>query len=77
MFHPQRYCTLIAASVALATTMPCSIEAQQPIRMGSSLSLTGKEYSLQGGYCREGYMLCQKHVNQEGGVLGRQIEFVI
>ena len=52
-------------------------QAQQPIRIGSSLSLTGKEYSLQGGYCREGYLLCQKHVNQQGGVLGRQIELVI
>jgi branched-chain amino acid transport system substrate-binding protein len=68
---------LIAAFVALAAAIPCSSEAQQPIRIGSSLSLTGKEYSLQGGYCREGYLLCQKHVNQQGGVLGRPIEFVI
>lgn len=52
-------------------------KAQQPIRIGSSLSLTGKEYSLQGAYCREGYLLCQKLVNQQAGVLGRQIEFVI
>jgi branched-chain amino acid transport system substrate-binding protein len=59
----------------LGTAVPA--EAQQPIRIGSSLSRTGKEYSLQGAYCREGYLLCQKHVNQQGGVLGRQIEFVI
>ena len=51
--------------------------AEPPIRIGSSLSITGKQYSLQGGYCREGYLLCQKHVNAQGGVLGRQIEFVI
>jgi len=47
-------------------------EAQQAIRIGSSLSLSGKEYALQGAYCREGYLLCQKHVNLQAGVLGRQ-----
>src|SRR5215470_409538 len=51
--------------------------AEQPIRIGTSLSITGKQYSAQGGYCREGYLLCQKHVNTQGGVLGRQIELVI
>jgi len=51
--------------------------AQQPIRLGVSLSITGKQYSVQGGYGREGYLLCQKHVNAQGGVLGRPIEFVI
>ena len=51
--------------------------AQQPIRLGVSLSITGKQYSIQGSYGREGYLLCQKHVNAQGGVLGRPIEFVI
>src|SRR5262245_16073086 len=32
--------------------------AEQPLRIGSSLSITGKQYSAQGGYCREGYLLC-------------------
>ena len=41
------------------------------------MSITGKAYSVQGGYGREGYLLCQKHVNARGGVLGRPIEFVI
>jgi branched-chain amino acid transport system substrate-binding protein len=50
--------------------------AQQPIRLGASLSLTGK-YAVQGGYAREGYLLCQRHVNQQGGDLGRSVEFVI
>src|SRR5262249_30865057 len=50
--------------------------AEQPIRIGASLSLTGR-YHLQGGYAREGYLLCQKHVNARGGLLGRPIEFVI
>jgi branched-chain amino acid transport system substrate-binding protein len=50
--------------------------AQQPIRIGATTALSG-ESSIQGGYSREGYLLCQKHVNEQGGVLGRQIEFVI
>jgi branched-chain amino acid transport system substrate-binding protein len=50
--------------------------AQQPIRIGATTALTG-ESSIQGGYSREGYLLCQKHVNEKGGALGRQIEFVI
>jgi len=50
--------------------------AEQPIRIGTSLSITGKQYSAQGGNCREGYVLCQKKVNAEGGAVGRQIEFV-
>ena len=59
----------------LALSWPSS--AQQPIRIGASMSITGKAYSVQGGYGREGYLLCQKHVNAQGGVLGRPIEFVI
>lgn len=50
--------------------------AQQPIRIGTSMALTGK-YALQGGYGRDGYQLCQKHLNAQGGVLGRPVEFVI
>jgi branched-chain amino acid transport system substrate-binding protein len=41
------------------------------------MSITGKAYSVQGGYGREGYLVCQKHVNANGGVLGRPIEFLI
>jgi len=28
--------------------------AQQPIRIGASMSITGKAYAVQGGYGREG-----------------------
>lgn len=50
--------------------------AQQPIRIGASIAVTGRD-EVQGGYVREGYLLCQKHVNEKGGVLGRPIEFLI
>ena len=68
--------SLIVLFIVFTIGPPWGSEAQQPIRMGSSMSLTGK-YALQGGYGREGYLLCQKHMNQKGGVLGRSLEFVI
>src|ERR1044072_7544450 len=60
-----------------AVALPWTSFAEQPIRIGASMSLTGKAYSVQGGYGREGYLLCQKHMNAQGGVLGRPVEFVI
>ena len=55
---------------------PSASLAQKPIRIGATMALTG-ESAIQGGYSREGYVLCQKHVNEKGGILGRQIELVI
>src|SRR5690242_17975238 len=65
---------MVAASVLCASF---AASAQQPIRIGASLSLTGKQYSVQGNYGREGYLLCEKHLNEQGGMLGRSIRFVI
>src|SRR5438876_53196 len=73
--HRVHGLVLVLFSV-LVLGAPWPSMAQQPIRIGASLSLTGK-YALQGGYGREGYLLCQKQVNQTGGVLGRSVEFVI
>jgi branched-chain amino acid transport system substrate-binding protein len=64
----------ISATLVLGFSGPSM--AEQPLRIGASMSLTGK-YKLTGGYGREGYLLCQKHTNDKGGVLGRPIEFVI
>ena len=70
---------LVGSLLALlsAIGLPSPSPAQQPIRIGASMSITGKAYSVQGGYGREGYLLCQEHVNAGGKVLGRPIEFVI
>jgi branched-chain amino acid transport system substrate-binding protein len=77
----MRTCSLHSSVVVLFSAFivaaPPNISAQQPIRIGVSMSITGKQYSVQGGYGREGYLLCQKHVNAQGGVLGRPIEFVM
>ena len=50
---------------------------REPVRIGATMSITGKAYSVQGGYGREGYLLCQKHLNAQGGLLGRPVEFLI
>jgi branched-chain amino acid transport system substrate-binding protein len=49
--------------------------AQAPIKIGASLSLTGT-YAQPGSYQKEGYELCQDHLNAKGGLLGRKVEFV-
>ena len=65
----------LACPLCIVLSQPCA--ADQPIRIGSSLSITGKQYSVQGRYSQEGYLLCQKHENARGGALSRSIEFVI
>jgi branched-chain amino acid transport system substrate-binding protein len=53
-----------------------SAEAQAPIRIGASMSLTGT-YAKPGTYQKEGYDVCVDEVNGKGGLLGRKIEFVL
>jgi branched-chain amino acid transport system substrate-binding protein len=71
-----KHCSLIGLCLSFGIWAPSTGLAQQPIRIGASTALTG-EASIQGGYVREGYLFCQKQVNEKGGVLGRKIEFVI
>jgi branched-chain amino acid transport system substrate-binding protein len=68
--------SFIAVVVASVVGMPWPSMAQQPIRVGASIAITGGD-AIQGGYVREGYLLCQKHVNTKGGVLGRPLELLI
>ena len=76
MRHYRLHGLVIVLFSALAIGTPRSSVAQQPIQIGASISITGRD-AIQGGYVREGYLLCQKHLNEKGGVLGRQIQFVI
>jgi len=66
----------LLASITLLLAGAVPAPAQSPLRIGASLSLTGT-YAKPGLYGREGYALCQKHLNAGAGVLGRPIEFVI
>ena len=67
--------SLTALAVASVVAAGPSL-AQQPIRIGASIAVTGRD-KVQGGYVREGYLLCQKHFNEKGGILRRPIEFLI
>ncbi len=68
--------SLIALVVASVVAVPGLVQAQQPIRIGATMSETGT-LATQGVPARNGYLLCQKHVNEKGGLLGRKIEFLI
>ena len=63
---------LIVSLAFLATTG----DAQQPLRIGASLSQTGSLAAL-GQNLLRGYQLCVKHANEKGGVLGRRIELLV
>ena len=65
---------LAVAAVVLAAGV--ATEAQGPIRVGASLSLTGT-YAKLGKNQHEGYQLCEKDLNAKGGLLGRKVQFVM
>src|SRR5829696_668899 len=71
----NRICS-VGFCIGIGLWGPSTAHAEQPIRIGATMSLTGNS-SIQGGYGREGYLFCEKHVNELGGVLGRQIKFLI
>jgi branched-chain amino acid transport system substrate-binding protein len=66
----------VAVVAALAWAVAPVAEAQAPIRIGASLSLTGT-YAALGQNQHRGYQLCVKHTNEKGGVLGRKLELVL
>jgi branched-chain amino acid transport system substrate-binding protein len=70
--------SFIGCGVALAFLggIGAPTEAQAPIKIGASLSLTGS-YAALGNNQQRGYQLCAKQFNEKGGILGRKIEFVL
>ena len=64
------------AAAALVLAAGVATEAQGPIRVGASLSLTGT-YAKLGKNQHEGYQLCLKDLNAKGGLLGRKVQFVV
>ena len=65
---------LVLGLLALPASSP--VLADAPIRIGATASQTGP-YDTQGVPVRNAYLLCQKHVNQRGGLLGRRVELLI
>ena len=75
MSHAEKvFAVGLVAAVAWAVA-PVA-EAQPPIRIGASLSQTGAGAAIGQDQLR-GYQLCVKHLNDKGGVLGRQLELVV
>jgi len=66
----------VGAAALLAVVGTTGAEAQAPIKIGASLSLTGT-YAKPGTYQKEGYEVCADELNAKGGLLGRKVEFVM
>ena len=51
-------------------------ETDEPIRIGASLPLTG-DFAQPGNAANQGYEIWQDMINEDGGLLGRDVELVI
>ncbi len=67
---------LAGAAAVTALFGMSGVEAQAPLKIGASLSLTGT-YAKPGTYQKEGYEICADELNAKGGLLGRKVEFVM
>jgi branched-chain amino acid transport system substrate-binding protein len=65
---------MLVAAGAVVFCAPARCNAQAPIRIGGSLSITGT-YAELGKSHEHGYRVCVKQFNDRGGVLGRKVEF--
>jgi branched-chain amino acid transport system substrate-binding protein len=61
-------------AIVVALGISASAEGQAPIRIGGSFSNTGT-YARLGQTVQRGHQLCVRHANEQGGLLGRRIEF--
>lgn len=68
--------SVFCLGLTLAVWMAVPVDAQEPIKIGASISVTGT-YAKLGSYTRDGYLMCAKEINDKGGLLGRKLEFVI
>lgn len=71
----NRFARSFGLLVLLTAACSGAAQAQQPIRIGASLSQTGSFANLGQNQLR-GYQLCVKQANEKGGVLGRKLELV-
>jgi branched-chain amino acid transport system substrate-binding protein len=67
-----------AIGIVLATAglLASAAYAQEPIKVGASLPLTGN-FSVSGEKHQQGYQLCVDLINEKGGVLGRPLDLII
>jgi branched-chain amino acid transport system substrate-binding protein len=79
-----RVCSLILCVVMALTGLSACVQnggsnttqISGPVKIGISLSLTG-DSSADGQAMKQGYQLWQDYVNQNGGLLGHQVQLII
>lgn len=81
--HHRVWSAVAVATVAVLVLAACGqkpsegvADTSKPIVVGISLPLTG-DFSQPGGEAKRGYEVWQKMVNDNGGLLGRQVELKI
>jgi branched-chain amino acid transport system substrate-binding protein len=67
---------LAVAGTAMAAVFAIPAAAQDPIKIGSSLPLTGG-FSVTGEKHREGFQMCVDMINERGGLLDRPVQLVV
>jgi branched-chain amino acid transport system substrate-binding protein len=68
---------LFLIAFSLSVFFSCESDtADDSIVIGATMSESG-DYSTQGTAARNGYLLCEEHLNEEGGLLGRPVEFLM
>lgn len=68
--------TATPAGPAPTLPPPSPTSPPKPIKIGATVSLTGK-YAESGKYYEEAYRLWEQEINAKGGLLGRPVEFII
>jgi branched-chain amino acid transport system substrate-binding protein len=66
----------VALAGVVFASLPLPVDAQTPIKIGASMSVTGT-YAKPGTYQKQGYDVCIDELNAKGGILGRKVELVI
>lgn len=67
---------LAVAGTAMATLFAIPAFAQDPIKIGTSLPLTGG-FSVTGEKHRDGFQMCIDMINENGGLLDRPVELIV
>ncbi len=75
-----KFVVALAVSALLILSITGCLKAEEavkkPILIGASVSATGK-YAKTGLYQKEAFLLWEKEVNARGGLLGREVKFII
>lgn len=69
-----KHAILVMVAAVFATT--AFAQTGEPIKIGSSLPLTGGK-SINGEKHRKGFVTCVEMINEKGGLLGRPVELIV